>query len=232
MKKLLMALLLMFSSVSIAADLPTILIEAGTANIYKVSMESGASGTAFYVGDDRLVTACHVVISSPNVILINADAEHVLTATIESCNRINDIAILKLNDHPANSKAFSAPPLVISLDDPKHGQTVYGAGYPIIFRLTFVDGHWQDMYSSLPNGEFIAMTTAPAIFGDSGSPLLAIIDDELVVVGIRLGIFTWPIAGEPGESKATTDLGFVSGLSYVGISESIQNELDRLELIR
>jgi len=152
----------------------------------------------------------------------------VFTATVKSCNAEKDIAILELDDHPSLAKAFSAPPLVFSTADPEIGQTVYGAGYPMILGLTFVDGHWQNMFANPQKEGTITMVTAPAVFGDSGSPLMAIIDGEVVVVGVRLGIFSWPVSGVMNRF-GPTDMGFVSYMSYAAIVEDVQSELDLLD---
>ena len=233
-KAIVVGFLLVAASIVSAADIPKEIITTAVANVFHVYTESKGSGSGFYIGDDKFITACHVLDGNKVATLVDKDKKHILTADVLSCNDENDIAILSIKDDPYNSNAFANKPPKLIGQYPELGQTIYGSGYALGFQLLHVDGHWQDLIYNTPVGK-IAIISVPVIYGDSGSPVFPYIDGELVYIGIRLQLMTWPIDQDSGnvehegEDAPPVDYGFVSQISIIGLSETILEELELLE---
>jgi serine protease Do len=164
-------------------DIPEQVVQWSKDNVWKVHAGGGA-GSGFALDKDTVITACHVVEGRDGVLdvfLTNDMDTRVIWMTVHSCDTDLDVAILKRHFgdklYPAQTTLHQGLP---------QGRAVYGAGFPMGMQLLITQGHMQQIVQDAANTrKFI---TAPTVPGDSGSPVLAVVNGEVVVVGIRVSI--------------------------------------------
>ena len=178
-----LALVLMFATVRVRADdIPEPVINWAEANVVDITLPNGG-GSGWFYKHNIVITACHVVDNGGGAVLLSQEGSKVkYVAEVIACNKVLDLAILKLNGTFPDTLRT-----VLAKKNPRTGKTVYGTGYPVGLPLLIFDGHWQRK-STWESGHYI--TSAHTLPGDSGSPLLIFKDGEVKVVGVRTGMLS------------------------------------------
>ena len=198
-------------------DIPPQVVDWARTNVWKVHIGRGA-GSGFAYDKDTVITACHVVRSTPKdqlLWLTNDRDTRVVFVQTKSCNEDTDIAVLKVRF----GDDLNPSPTVLR-QETRQGKVVWGAGHPLDMALVITQGHIQtpDDTDHALNGRFI---TSATIFGDSGSPVLAMYKGQVAVVGIRVSILA-----------ASVSLGFGSipnlmpHLTLMSPAKNIQDEIE------
>jgi S1-C subfamily serine protease len=132
---------------------------------------SGIEGSGWFVRDDLIVTAAHVVAGEPSTTVEIPGDPVSHTATVVVFDPHNDIAILRLT-------GATAPPLPLA--DPRPNASVVIAGYPLDGNLTATPGRvgrtanafTQDAYGRGPVERAITAVSGRVQHGDSGGPVI------------------------------------------------------------
>lgn len=142
-----------------------------------------ASGSGFFIGEDKIVTNYHVIekIASGTVELISEETVYPIES-IFAIDKAHDLAIVKV-------VGIEAPPLLLGDSDAiQVGQNVYVAGNPWGLEGTFSTG----VVSAVRQGnqlvaDQVIQITAPISPGSSGGPVL---NDQGEVIGVSVGQFS------------------------------------------
>ena len=166
-------------------DIPEKVVQWSQDNVWKVHAGRG-SGSGFALDNDTVITACHVVsqVDKDDVLglyLTNDMDTRLIWMSVHACDTETDVAILKRHF----GDKLQASTTILHQGLPQ-GRAVYGAGYPMGTQLLITQGHMQQVLQGHP--QVRKSITAATIPGDSGSPALAIVNGEVVVVGIRVSI--------------------------------------------
>jgi S1-C subfamily serine protease len=175
--------------------IPNKVLEWGKTNVYRVNTSYG-SGSAFFVSKDTAITACHVVRSEFNlnksdpsrlIVLTNDTDTKLIVVDVVSCNEKTDVAVLKINEFSKDLPSEAQFTPVIPAHELERGDKLYGYGHPLGLPAMVADGHYQFVAEreDMKNVHMISLHTIP---GDSGSPALALVDGEVVIVGVRISI--------------------------------------------
>ena len=179
---LLFVLALAFVKPAAATDIPEEVVAWANDNVWLVETPQG-TGSGFWIDDDYFVTACHNVRSSDEIGIYHYTDTTYIAMKKLTCNEANDIAILEARwENPL------PPGRGAAVFHVRVGKTVYGAGYPLGGTMMFTLGHWigEERVASWEDyPERVYLVTTPTINGDSGSPVIAMIDGEIVVAGLR-----------------------------------------------
>ncbi len=132
---------------------------------------SGIEGSGWFVGDNLVVTAAHVVAGERNTVVEIPGDPVSHPATVVVFDPHNDIAILRLS-------GATAPPLPLA--DPRPNASVAIAGYPLDGNLTAIPGRvgrtanafTQDAYGRGPTERAITAVSGRVQHGDSGGPVI------------------------------------------------------------
>ena len=174
---LLAAVLASCASISRYHDIPSQVVSYTQDNVYQIYSYAG-TGTGFWIDGRTMVTACHVVEGSNMVRVQSYTGANSTFLWVESCNTYSDIALLiKPGD-----KVLGVQKTKLSHTLTPIGKSIWGAGYPLGGPLTITSGNWG--YKST-FGHYI---TAPTAGGDSGSPVIAVVNNKVRVVGMRVSI--------------------------------------------
>ena len=195
-----LALTLMFSGCAsiphVEHDIPPKIMSWAHQNIWQVGTSAG-SGSGFFLDDDTFITACHVVREGTfntegNLIVLirNQRDTRVIQMTLQECWGDEDVAVLTPTEHKHSDKVTTSP-TPLALEVPRQGKVVYGVGYPLGMPLTATLGHIQNKLELGPK-KISWLVTTNTIMGDSGSPVLALIDGKVQVVGLRSAIRVIP----------------------------------------
>lgn len=165
-------------------DIPDKVVAWSLDNVWKVHSGRG-SGSGFALNDNYFITACHVVdgVKEDPVVTNGRDTRLIMLEVI-SCNKDVDVAVLKVK-YPEDS--LDASPGNHLWKGATLGKGVWGAGHPLGMNLVITEGHYGSGAegSRIPNAVII---TSPTIMGDSGSPVLALHNGRVVVIGLRVAI--------------------------------------------
>ena len=198
-------------------DIPDQVVDWAQTNVWKVNLGYGA-GSGFAYDKDTVITACHVVRGVPETQLLwltNDRDTRVIFVTVKSCSKATDVAILKVR---FGDKLNPSPTMLHPAN--RQGKVVWGAGHPLGNSLIITQGHIQtpDESSKVLEGRFI---TSATIFGDSGSPVLALYEGQVAVVGIRVAILA---AGVPIGFRSIPNV--MPHLTLMSPAKNIQTEIE------
>lgn len=183
MKTLVSILISLFVSVVSANDIPKPIVDYAETNVWQVMDEDrGGSGSGFWLNETTFMTACHVVNGSELVYVTDVNLQYIVYLDVTACDEELDLALLKYT-YPEPIE-FNIKQTVIG-DYPNRGKAVYSPGYPLGGTMLITYGHWQGGMHPL-DPSFDSFVTLPTTFGDSGSPVLALIDGVVNIVGIRV----------------------------------------------
>ena len=200
----LVALSIFYAQTSFA-NIPNQILNWSNDHVYKIQAP-WSFGSGFFVSDTLLVTACHVVEGQEVVRAYNHKDFTILT--VISCNKKTDLAVLK-RVKPITT-GFKVE---INSEIPKQGLKLYGAGYPLALPMIISTGHAQNKY------EDFYFSTTPTSSGDSGSPVLSLVDGIVKVEGVRLAVMI-------------NNRKFVSHLTLVRPGAAIIKILDKVNVNR
>ncbi len=163
-------------------NIPQAIIDWSELNIYKVDTSKGkrrGGGTAWWVGPDHLITACHVVTGYETATVEDRLQRFVLPVKVISCDEDTDIAILEYSEP-------GSVPLKPTIFATAHtGERVYATGFSFGFIFNTQLGHWQYPRNGL-NG-----ISTETVSGDSGSPVLIYKNNVVYVVGMRVSVMSY-----------------------------------------
>lgn len=172
-----------------SGDIPPHIVAWANTHVWKIPFDNGGHGSAFWINNRQLVTACHVVEGDEDGYAINDDGNDLVLFTVGYCDTNDDIAILE-RVFQGNGKDTWFDSTRISYFQPVAGEIVYGAGYPLWWPLTINDGHYGQ---EIRDGQTYRYTNSvPTIHGDSGSPLLTVKDGIIWIHGVRVSIAARP----------------------------------------
>lgn len=147
---------------------PEVLFERLAPSVWTVeTFDAGgqpiAMGSAVVVGQERLVTNCHVLAKAARVWVARQNARH--SATLEHPDPERDLCLLK-------AAGLAAPPVTVgNVHDLKPGSRVYAIGSPRGLEQTISDGLLSGVRRT-SGGEFTALQiTVPISRGSSGGGL-------------------------------------------------------------
>ena len=173
-----------------------------------------SGGTGFWF-NGTFITACHIVEKFPVAYIHNIDRTEMTLANVSSCDSVYDIAVLTPTDHPNNMTAgFEPYPIKLADEMPRPGTLVYSAGWETGGPLGFSYGV---LNSKSDYGYEAAMQM---VYGDSGSPALALRDGQVELIGIMIS-FTMI-------RKPTGDIPVFGSSTMVG-AEAIRAALEKYE---
>ena len=231
------ALLLLTGCATIQNDgIPDPIVRWANINAYHVVGAYG-TGSGFWIDNETVITACHVVTTDlryspegavPEVFVKNNTGELVFRFRIATCDAKSDIAILKRQFRPEEPPLLlGSTPIMSTI--PKGRPTIWGAGYPLNLPLIITEGEWQQLVDRT-TGNKGYVVTAPTIMGDSGSPVLIIIDGRIWIAGIRQAIVGLP--GPMGSRDYVTHLTFVMDGPSILLQLKIYNVRQRIKQLK
>ena len=111
-------------------DIPDQITSWSQANVWNVGVHGG-SGTGFFVDQETMLTACHVVdghfgsgrYADEFVYAVQQSDTRMIELDVVSCNKESDIAVLKVV-HFEGEDTFEVEPTIISSIMPKQGKAV------------------------------------------------------------------------------------------------------------
>lgn len=154
-----------------------------------VMVQKFGHGTGFFIGDQgHLLTNAHVVGDGLRTRIVTADGAHTLIAEVLRIDKARDVALLKLEEAPAELKIFALP---VRAAWPAVGEDVYAIGAPRNSRTLqdtitkgIVSAHRKNMKFLGTRQNFI-QADVEIHQGSSGGPLL---DANGNIIGMAVGI--------------------------------------------
>ena len=164
------------------------------------------TGTGYAIGDGYIVTNNHVAGEAKNISIkgVKGDINTGYTAEVVVTDKVNDIAIIRIND--PNFKGFGAIPYAVQQRMADVGEDVFVLGYPLTQALGNEIKLTNGIISSRTGYQGNISTyqmSAPVQPGNSGGPML---DNKGNVIGIV-------VAGVPGAEN----VGYAIKTSYLQI---------------
>ena len=153
-------------------------------NAVTVSEPSNWSGSCFAIGNDYIVTNYHVVEGSKTIKIkgIRGDFNYSYSAEVVATDKVNDIAILKINDN--HFSGFGTVPYSVSSKMADVGESIFVLGYPLTQtmgdEIKLTDGLISSrtgFQGDIANYQM----SAPVQPGNSGGPMF---DSKGNVIGI------------------------------------------------
>jgi S1-C subfamily serine protease len=165
---------------------------------------AGGYGSGVAIGDDRVLTAAHVVEESPRAVVRTSDGRDV-QAEVVRLDAHRDLAVLE-------AAGLALPSAPLRTDAPDVGDVVYAAGAPLDEYVQLTKG----IVSALPVQDGVAriQTDAPVSPGNSGGPLLD-------ATGSVVGIVVSKTVEAEGIAWATTSAEVEAMLSAAPTSVSV-----------
>lgn len=171
------------STVSIAGNAP---LADAAANTVIVRMQEGnsnafAKGTGTYLGSEYVITANHVVdVGSMGTVLFSDGRQHQFR--VEQRDTDWDLALLRIQEHPTLTG------VAVGEVGPRVGERLYLMGYGSGSQLRTFSGPVTGYAGnpSRPERDYFG-TGSPAVSGDSGGPILRLVNDSVELVGCLWG---------------------------------------------
>ena len=153
-------------------------------NSYGKPISDQWSGTGWALGDGYLVTNNHVAGEARSIIIKGIDGNYNTgyTAEVVATDKVNDIAILKINDSRFNG--YGVLPYGVSARIADVGEDVFVLGYPLTQSMGYEIKLTNGIVSSLTGFKgavSLYQMTAPIQPGNSGGPMF---DKNGNVIGI------------------------------------------------
>lgn len=145
---------------------------------------AGWSGSGFALNQGHIVTNYHVVEEAKTILVkgIKGDFQTELRAKVVATDKVNDIAILKIEDE--RFKGFGAIPYKIKRDMSDVGESVWALGYPMTDvmgeEVKFTDGKISSR-TGIQGDMSVYQISVPIQPGNSGG---ALFDNHGNIVGI------------------------------------------------
>ena len=164
------------------------------------------TGTGFAIGNGFIVTNNHVVCEAKTISIkgINGDMNKDYTVEVVATDKINDLAIIKVNN--PNASGFGTIPYAVQQRMADVGEDVFVLGYPLTQALgneiKLTNGIISSRTGYLGNISTYQIS-APVQPGNSGGPMF---DNKGNVIGIV-------VAGVPGADN----VGYAIKTSYLQI---------------
>ena len=195
-------------------DVPEVVSSWAQDNVWMIQSRGG-TGSGFSIDEDTVITACHVVENSKEIILINNQDTRLIEMEVQSCNKDLDVAVLKWKGGDALNSTFTGFHPV-----PAPGKGVWGSGFPLGAELLTTQGHMGLYDTSKHNykSKFYYIT-APTVPGDSGSPAIAIFDGVPLVIGVRAAIRVMPLG--------FTGMAMINHMALIAPTKSILKEIHK-----
>ena len=164
------------------------------------------TGTGFAIGNGYIVTNNHVVGEAKTIVVkgIKGDMNTGYTAEVVVADKVNDLAIIRINDY--NFKGFGTIPYAVQQRMADVGEDVFVLGYPLTQALGNEIKLTNGIISSRSGYQGNISTyqmSAPVQPGNSGGPMF---DNKGNVIGIV-------VAGVPGAEN----VGYAIKTSYLKI---------------
>lgn len=184
--------------------------EYPTSSMYEAATEetkpNAWSGSGFAIGNGYIVTNSHVASDAKNITIkgVKGDMNTGYSAEIVANDKINDLAILRIND--PQFKGFGAIPYMVGTRMSDVGEDVFVLGYPLTQALGNEIKLTNGIISSRTGYQGDVSTyqiSAPVQPGNSGGPMF---DSKGNVLGIV-------VAGVPGAEN----VGYAIKTSYLKI---------------
>lgn len=183
--------------------------EYPTASMYEEVINSHPSewtGTGFAIGNGYVVTNNHVVGEAKTIVIkgIKGDMNTGYTAEAVTTDKVNDLAIIRIND--PNFKGFGTIPYALQQRMADVGDDVFVLGYPLTQALGNEIKLTNGIISSRTGYQGNISTyqmSAPVQPGNSGGPMF---DNKGNVIGVV-------VAGVPGAEN----VGYAIKTSYLQI---------------
>jgi len=150
--------------------------------LFPLSLYSQSSGTGFLINNSGYIATCNHVIENAKIIYVrglNNDFSNTYEATIVATDKINDLAIIKVNYTPKSPMSYSFKWTVCEV-----GQEVFTLGYPLKTTMGEEIKLTNGIISSRSGYQGDISTyqiTVPVQPGNSGGPLF---DRNGFVVGV------------------------------------------------
>lgn len=135
-------------------------------------------GTGTFITPDIVLTNCHVIKAKKTAILSTYDKALTFTGEVIACDKEKDLALIR-----CDCKDYLPFIIPITSKVPELGTYVYSGGYGVTNILGILDGFIQGQ--STVGHYQISVPIAP---GDSGSPVIAYINNQLKIVGVRSSV--------------------------------------------
>jgi len=145
---------------------------------------AGWSGSGFALNQGHIVTNYHVVEEAKTILVkgIKGDFQTELKAKVVATDKINDIAILKIDDERFNG--FGAIPYKVKREMSDVGESVWALGYPMTDvmgeEVKFTDGKISSR-TGIQGDMSVYQISVPIQLGNSGG---ALFDNNGNIVGI------------------------------------------------
>lgn len=207
-------------------DIPPEVVSWSYDNVYNLRYGEQKRGSTFWINQNHLITACHVVnkdTGDKQWIARSYDWKIKIPVKVEMCDTGSDLALLSaLTPNPRKvQKTYIQTKL------PVMGKQLFASGYPHLYGLLITHGHYQgiDWSEFTKNPPGIAhYVTAPTISGDSGSPLLDYSRGRVYVVGVRQKVSATALATPYGRFLAFNShiVGFIPSI-HIKILQDLYN---------
>jgi len=149
-------------------------------------------GTAWWINENHLVTAAHVVNYQSHITVTIMHGDYTGKATVIYVDQVHDIAILRADSRPASQYIFK-----LSTRGPEKGDTIFVIGYP--FELYKIVGDLQKMSANprVTQGvvawvypeKYLFEFSAATDSGNSGGPIVD-------AYGNVIGLVSFAMSGE------------------------------------
>lgn len=145
---------------------------------------AGWSGSGFALNQGHIVTNYHVIEDAKTILIkgVKGDFQTELRAKVVATDKINDIAILKIDDE--RFKGFGAIPYKVKREMSDVGESVWALGYPMVGvmgdEVKFTDGKISAR-TGIQGDMSVYQISVPIQPGNSGGPLF---DNNGNIVGI------------------------------------------------
>ena len=187
---LLTAFLTMVVSCAKHVPVPTFCYDKDINSVVIVKNQLGGHGTGFYIGDNLIVTAKHVVpetvsgfvMTEKGIELKTKELEFTAETYAKDCwkltkvydSDINDVSILKIED------GHNLTPVVLG-EPPKIKDRLYMISHPATFQWSYSEGYVINIPVTMDTDKFAMLYNIARFFGSSGA---AVFNEKGEVVGL------------------------------------------------
>ena len=171
------------ATIPYSQDIPEKVVEWNETNSWKV-IAGETTGTTFWLTEDTLITACHIVDEVEKIFVQSPNKDHLVSVEKVACSSVYDLALLKFNDEPIDFKPL---PTIIAPEMPRRGTVLYSGGYALGKSMMLTKGYLQTQQDK---GYITSVST---VGGDSGAPVVMFKDGKVLVVGVRVAVMVLPM---------------------------------------